>query len=103
MNLKTTETNLPGTKTSFTLRDIIGKWKSWEGAPDIQIYKSRERENSGFYMEFAYKGGEVFRRPIKKRQGIRCVNLYGFMNLSYNPNNEILKLSAYGKYYRAED
>jgi hypothetical protein len=103
MNSKATETNPPGTKTSFALRDITGRWKSREGAPDVRIYKNRERENSGFFMEFAYKGGDFFRHPIKKRQGIRCVNLYGFMNLSYNPDNEILKLSAYGKYYRAED
>jgi hypothetical protein len=103
MNSKTTGINPPGTKTSFALWNITGRWKSREGAPDIKIYKNGESKNSGFFMEFAYKGGDVFRRPIKKRQSIRYVNLYGIMRLSYNVDNDVLQLSAYGKYYRVED
>lgn len=100
---KTTGTNPPGAKTGIALRDITGRWKSREGAPDIRIYRNSERKNGGFLMEFAYKGGDVFRRPVRQYQGIRYVNLYGFISLSYNTDNEVLQLSAYGKYYKAED
>ncbi len=100
---KTTGTNPPGTKTGFALRDITGRWKSREGAPDIRIYRNSERKNGGFFMEFAFKAGELFRCPVKKRQGIRYVNLYGVMSLTYNADNDVLNLSAYGKYYRIED
>jgi hypothetical protein len=99
----TTGTNPSEAKTGFALRDIAGRWKSREGAPDIRVYRNSERKNGGFFMEFAYKGSNVFRRPVKKHQGIRYVNLYGIMSLSYNTDNDVLQLSAYGKHYRVED
>lgn len=100
---ETTGTNPLGAKTEFALDDITGRWKSREGAPDIRVYKNSERGNGCFFMEFAFKAGEVFRRPVKKHQGIRYVNLYGVMSLSYNMDNDVLQLSAYGKYYRDGD
>jgi len=103
MEPETTGINLSGAKTEFALLDIAGRWKSREGAPDVRIYKNNERNNGGFLMEFAFKAGEMFRCPVKKRQGIRYVNLYGVMSLSYNTDNDVLQLSAYGKYYRVED
>jgi hypothetical protein len=103
MNPGTNGTNLSGAKTEFDLGDIAGRWKSREGAPDIRIYKNDERKNGCFFMEFAFKDGEMFRCPVKKHQGIRYVNLYGVMSLSYNTDNDVLQLSAFGKYYRVED
>jgi hypothetical protein len=103
MYSETTGTNPLESKTEFAMDDITGRWKSREGAPDIRIYKNNERENGGFFMEFAFKAGELFRCHVKKRHGIRYVNLYGVMSLSYNTDNDVLQLSAYGKYYRAED
>ena len=103
MYSETTGTNPLGTKNEFALDDITGRWKRREGAPDIRVYKSKERKNDCFFMEFAFKAGELFRCPVKKYQGIRYVNLYGVMSLSYNADNDVLQLSAYGKYYRGED
>lgn len=103
MYSETTGTNPLGAKTEFALDDITGRWKSREGAPDIRVYENSERKNGRFFMEFTYKGGNVFKRPVKKHQGIRYINLYGVMSLSYNTDNDVLQLSAYGKYYRVED
>ena len=103
MYSETTGTNPLGAKTEFALEDITGRWKSREGAPDIRIYKKNERKDGCFFMEFAFKTGELFRCRIKKNQGIRYVNLYGVMSLFYNVDKDVLQLSAYGKYYRAED
>ena len=103
MYSETTGTNPLGAKNEFALDDITGRWKSREGAPDIRVYNDSERKNGCFFMEFAFKTGELFRCRIKKNQGIRYVNLYGVMSLSYNVDKDVLQLSAYGKYYRAED
>ncbi|OFX29378.1 MAG: hypothetical protein A2W90_18305 [Bacteroidetes bacterium GWF2_42_66] len=103
MYSETTETNPLGAKIGFALDDITGRWKSREGAPDIRVYKSSERKNDSFFMEFAFKTGEIFRCLVKKHQGIRYVNLYGVMGLSYNTDSDVLQLSAYGKYYRVGD
>lgn len=103
MYSETTGTNPLGAKPELALDELTGRWKSREGSPDIRIYKSNERKDGCFLMEFAFKAGELFRCPVKKHQGIWYVNLYGVMSLSYNSDNDVLQLSAYGKYYRAED
>ncbi|MCG6190000.1 DUF3876 domain-containing protein [Maribellus maritimus] len=103
MYSETTGTNPLEAKTEFAMDDITGRWKSREGAPDIRIYRNSDKKNGCFFMEFAFKAGEMFRCPVKKHQGIRYVNLYGVMSLSYNTDNDVLQLSAYGKYYRVED
>jgi hypothetical protein len=90
-------------KTGFAVRDITGRWKSREGAPDIQIYRSGSRRNGGFFMEFAYKAGDIFRRPIKQYYGIWYFDLFGFVVLAYDTEKEVLQLSGYGDYYRPED
>lgn len=103
MYSETTGSNPLGAKTEFALDDITGRWKSREGALDIRVYKNSERKNGCFFMEFAFRTGELFRCPVKKCRDIRYVNLYGVMSLSYNTDNDVLQLSAYGKYYRVED
>lgn len=94
---------LPEVEMGFSLRDIAGRWQSMGGAPDIRIYRSDERKNGGFFMKFAYKGGDIFHRPIRQYYGIRYFNLYGFISLAYDAENEVLHLSGYGNYYRAAD
>jgi hypothetical protein len=88
--------------TECILRDMAGRWKSGGGEPDIRIYRSGERKNGGFFMEFAYKTGDVFRRPIRQYFGILYFDLYGLVKLAYDVEHDVLSLSGYGDFYREE-
>lgn len=95
--------DLPAANMEFAFDTIVGRWKSMERVPDVRVYRSAERKNGGFFLEFAYKGGDVFRRPLKQYYGIRYFNLYGFIGLAYDAENDVLQISGYGDYYRVED
>lgn len=88
----------------FAVGDIAGSWRSREGAPSVRIYHNQARKGGGYYVEFAYDEKTVFRRPIKSYWGdIRHFDLYGFIGLAYDAEGDVLRLSLYGDYYRAED
>lgn len=84
----------------FSLSDIAGAWKSLEGAPKVRIYRDNTRKNGGFHIEFTYSAGDVFLRPLKQYFGIRYFNHFGFVAISYDAGQDVLRLDGYGNYYR---
>lgn len=93
-----------GPKFDFSLWNIKGSWVSKEGSPRIRIYRNTKYKNGGYYLELAYDERTVYRRPIKSYwSNIRYFDLYGFVGLAYDPERDVLQLSAYGDYYRAEN
>ncbi len=96
--------NPVGLQLNFSLWEVKGSWISREGAPSIRIYRDTSRRNGGYWMEFAYDERAVFHRLIKRdMRGLRYFDLYGFIGMAYDPRRDMLQLSAYGDYYRAED
>jgi hypothetical protein len=71
----------------------------------VRIFQSRRSRSGGYYVEFTYRTGHTYRRPIKKWWcwSVRYFNLYGFVGLAYDPERDVLQLSHYGDYYRAKD
>jgi hypothetical protein len=90
--------------TDFSLWEIKGRWVSREGSPDVRIFRNRGCRNGGYHLELTYRTGNTYRRPIKRWFGnVRYFDLYGFVGLAYDPRRDVLSLSEYGDYYRAED
>lgn len=87
----------------FRLRDVVGTWKSLEGAPHIKIYRDSTRKGDGYYLELAYDHRTRFVRTIRRYgRYIRYFDLYGFVGLAYDAEHDVLQLSAYGDYYRMD-
>jgi hypothetical protein len=91
--------NPAATESVFPLREVCGRWESTGGSPDIRIYFTGKR----FRMEFSYDRATVFRRQIFRLWGHPCFYLYGRIDLCYDAGREVLTLSDYGEYVRAED
>jgi hypothetical protein len=88
----------------FLLEEIRGKWVSCEGAgcgmPSVHIYRT------GVYhhrIEFSYDARTVFNCPLWHKWGTTSFYLYGRIQLSYDGERDILTLSDYGEFRRAED
>ncbi len=89
--------------TDFSLWEVKGRWVSREGSPDVRIFRNRDCRNGGYHLELTYRFGDTYRRPIKRQSNIRYFDLYGFVGLAFDPERDLLQLSHYGDYYRAED
>lgn len=96
--------NPDGPKLDFPLWEVKGSWVSREGSPKIRIYRNTRYKHGGYYLEFVYDEHTVFRCAIRKRYGgVRYFDLYGLVGLAYDPRSDVLQLSEYGNYYRAEE
>jgi hypothetical protein len=90
--------------TDFSLWDIKGRWVSHEGSPDVRILRNNGGQSGNYHLELIYRTGNSYRRPIKKHvRNFRYFDLYGFVGLAYDSGRDVLQLSHYGDYYRAED
>ncbi len=92
--------NPAATESVFPLWEVCGRWKSTGGSPDVRIYFTGKRY---FRLEFSYDHATVFRRPIFRQWGKLCFFLYGRIDLMYYAGRDMLLLSEYGEYIRAED
>jgi hypothetical protein len=87
------------TDNVFPLWKICGRWKSTGGSPDIRIYFTGKR----YRLVFSYDRATVFLCPIYRYWGQPCFFLYGRIDLSYHTERDVLTLSEYGEYVRAEE
>lgn len=88
----------------FSLSDAVGTWESREGAPRVRIYRNSTRKGGGYRLELAYDRTARFVLPIRKYWGgIWYFDLYGFVGMVYDAERDVLQLSAYGTYYRADE
>ena len=99
------EHDLPeGNLTDFPMGEVRGRWVSREGSPGVRILQTRRSRIGGYYLELTYRTGKIYRRLVRKHPtGIRYFDLYGFIGLAYDPERDVLQLSEYGDYDRAED
>jgi hypothetical protein len=84
----------------FPVWEVCGRWKSTGGSPDIRIYFTGRRY---FRLEFSYDRTTVFRRPVYRHWGHPCFYLYGRIDLFYHAGRDVLALSDFGEYVRAEE
>ncbi len=91
--------NSMSARTHFPLREVCGWWTSLGGAPDVQIVFT----GTHYRLYFKYSTATVFTCPLRQRWGITFFYLYGRMELTYDGERDVLSLSDYGDYIRAED
>ncbi len=88
----------------FSLRDITGRWVSRQGSPTVRVYRDDARKNGGLRLELAYNNPQgVYSRPVRGIFGLRYFDLYGRVGIAYDAERDVLLLSEYGEYIRAED
>jgi hypothetical protein len=88
----------------FPLRAITGRWVSSEGAPSVRIFRNDARKNGGLWLELTYNNPQaVYSRPVKEVSGVRYFDLYGRVGIAYDRERDVLLLSDYGEYIRAEE
>lgn len=86
-------------QTYFPLREVIGRWVSPNGSPEVRIVFTGTR----YRLVFSYDTQTVFTCPIRQRGGVTCFYLYGHIGIAYDAEEDNLVLSDYGEYIRAEE
>lgn len=88
----------------FPLREITRRWVSPDGLPSVRVFRSRKQKNGGLWLELTYNNPQAaFSRPIKDCFGIRYFDLFGRVGLAYDAERDVLILSTYGEYKRAQE
>lgn len=92
------------TSTDFSMREITGRWVSREGAPAISIYRNISRKKGGIRLCLTYNNPQVVCDcTVYNVFGLHYIELYERIEITYNREQEVLNLSAFGEYVRQED
>lgn len=84
----------------FHLREITGRWVSPDGMPAVTIYRKR----GGIRLCLTYNNPQVVCDcTVHCVFGLYYIDLYGRIGIAYDREREVLLLSAFGEYVRAED
>lgn len=97
-------TNPCSTSTDFSMREITGRWVSREGAPAISIYRNISRKKGGIRLCLTYNNPlVVYDCTVYNVFGLHYIELYERIEITYDREQEVLHLSAFGEYVRQED
>ena len=92
------------TSTDFSMREITGRWVSREGAPAIRIYRNISRKKGGIRLCLTYNNPQVVCDcTVYNVFGLHYIELYERITITYDREQEILHLSAFGEYVRQEN
>lgn len=92
------------TSTDFSMREITGRWVSKDGHTKVYIYPNTIQKWGGNRLRLTYNNPLVVcDRVLKRWFGKYYINLYGQIKITYNREQEVLHLSAFGEYVREED
>ena len=92
------------TSTDFSMREITGRWVSREGAPAIRIYRNISRKKGGIRLCLTYNNPLVVCDcTVYKVFSAYYIELYERIEITYDREQEVLHLSAFGKYVREEE
>jgi hypothetical protein len=83
----------------FRLPDICGQWKSPWGSPTIKIFRKGKR----YRITYAYCSQAIITTAIFRFGETTFFNLYGWIAIYYDPQQDVLTLSTEGDYTRVED
>lgn len=88
----------------FNLWEITGRWVSPDGAPAVNIYRNTSRKRGGIRLCLTYNNPQVICDcTVYCVFGLYYIDLYGRIGIAYDREREVLLLSAFGEYVRAED
>lgn len=88
----------------FDLWEITGRWVSMSGSPTVVIYRNTARKKGGIRLKLIYNNPQaVCDCAVKCVFGQYYIELYGRIELAYDCEREVLHLSSYGEYVRAEE
>lgn len=88
----------------FSMREITGRWVSRESATAVRIYRKTSRKRATIRLELTYNNPLVVCDcKVYSEFGQHYIELYERVNIVYDQQNEILHLSAFGEYIRAEE
>jgi len=88
----------------FNLWEITGRWVSTSGAPAVNLYRNTSRKRGGIRLELTYNNPQVVCDcTIYSLFGVHYIDLYGRIGLAYDWERDVLLLSAFGEYVRAEE
>lgn len=86
--------------SSFTLRNICGKWVSGWGSPNLRIFYDGKR----FRLVYEYAPDTALTFLLRKdSRGNTYFDFFGKMLLTYDSDEDLLKLSIEGSYKRADE
>ena len=86
------------------MREITGRWVSREGAPAIRIYRNISRKKGGIRLCLTYNNPLVVCDcTVYKVFSAYYIELYERIEITYDREQEVLHLSAFGKYVREEE
>lgn len=104
MERRNKEPNIvPKSPIRFSMPEIVGRWRSRSGAPEVKICRNEGSKGGSYQVEFAYDIDTVIRRPVKQYWGIHYFDMYGWIRMTYDSERDVLSLSGYGDYYREEE
>ncbi len=88
----------------FNLREITGRWVSTSGAPAVNIYRNTSRKKGGIRLELTYNNPQVVCDcTMYCVFGLHYIDLYGRIGIAYDRERDVLMLSVFGEYVRAEE
>ncbi|MBD8347803.1 DUF3876 domain-containing protein [Dysgonomonas sp. HGC4] len=97
-------TNSCSTSTDFSMREITGCWVSREGAPAIRIYRNISRKGGGIRLCITYNNPQVVCDcTVYNVFGLHYIELYERIAITYDREQEVLHLFAFGEYVRQEN
>lgn len=88
----------------FHLREITGRWVSLDGAPAVTVYRNISRKRGSIRLCLTYNNPQVVCDcTVCCVFGLYYIELYGRIGIAYDREREVLLLSVFGEYVRAED
>lgn len=84
----------------FELWEVCGRWISRGGMPEVCIYNTGTHH---YRIKFSYNPDTSFNCRLRHYWGTASFYLYGHIGVIYDAEHDILTLSDYGEYIRAEE
>lgn len=88
----------------FCLWEITGRWVSRSGAPAVTVYRNTSRKGGGIRLRLTYNNPQVVCDcTVYCLFGEHYIKLYERIGLAYDREREVLILTAFGEYVRADE
>lgn len=88
----------------FDLWEITGRWVSLDGMPAVTVYRNTSRKRGGIRLCLTYNNPQVVCDcTVYCVFGQYYIDLYGRIGIAYDREREMLLLSSFGEYVRAQE
>lgn len=88
----------------FDLWEITGRWVSPDGMPAVTVYRNASRKRGGIRLCLTYNNPQVVCDcTVYCVFGQYYIDLYGRIGIAYDREREVIILSTFGEYVRAQE